>query len=70
MRTFHRIIPNNKRHRFNYRIPRAWKNVECVFSILNAKFKIPEGPVCSKEGTVYSVVKTSVLNHNIEGHLK
>jgi hypothetical protein len=56
-------MPTNKRHIFNYRLSHARKSVECAFGILNAKFKISEGPICCKE-TVNSIVKASVVLHN------
>jgi hypothetical protein len=54
----------NIRHIFNYRLSRAQKSVESAFGILNAKFKIFEGPICCKEETVNSIIKASVVLHN------
>jgi hypothetical protein len=42
----------------------AQKTVECAFGILNAKFKIFEGPICCKEETANSIIKASVVLHN------
>lgn len=55
----------NKRRIFNYRLPRARKSAECAFGTLTAKFKIFEGPMCCKEETVNSVIKASVVLHNL-----
>jgi hypothetical protein len=40
------------------------KREQCAFGLLNAEFKIYEGPICCKEDTVNSVVKASVVLHN------
>jgi hypothetical protein len=37
---------------------------ECAFGILNAKFKLFEGPICYKEEMVNSIIKASVVLHN------
>jgi hypothetical protein len=48
----------------NYRLSRARKSVECSFVILNAKFKIFEGPIHCKEETVNSAIKSSISLQN------
>jgi hypothetical protein len=40
------------------------KSVKYAFDILNAKFRIFEGPICCKEETVNSVIRASVVPHN------
>jgi hypothetical protein len=45
-------------------LSRTRENVECAFGILNAKFKIFEGPMCCKEGAVNSAIKASLVLHN------
>jgi hypothetical protein len=64
MRPYLRRMLTNKICIFNYRLSRVRKSVECAFGILNAKFKIFEGPMCCKEETVNSVIKASVVLHN------
>jgi hypothetical protein len=67
MRSYPRRVLTNKRRIFHYRLSRARKSIECAFGILNAKFKIFEGPMCCKEEIVNSAIKTSVVLHNIVG---
>jgi hypothetical protein len=64
MTSYPKRMLTNKRCIFNYRLSPGQKRVECAFGILNAKFKIFEGPICCKEETVNSVVKASVVLHN------
>jgi hypothetical protein len=64
MRPYPKRMLTNKRRIFNYRLYHALKGIECAFSILNAKFKISEGPMCCKKETVNSVIKASVVLHN------
>jgi hypothetical protein len=49
---------------FDYRLCHARKSVKCMFGIFTAKFKIFEGPICSKEETVISCIKVSVACHS------
>jgi hypothetical protein len=49
MRPYPRRMLTNKRRIFHYRLSLARKSVECAFGILNAKFKLFEGPMCCKE---------------------
>jgi hypothetical protein len=64
-RPYLRRMLTNKRRIFNYRLSRVQKNVECALGILNAKFKIIEGPISCKEETVNSIIKASVLHNFI-----
>jgi hypothetical protein len=64
MRTCPRRMLTNKRRIFNYSLSRARKSVEFAFGILNAEFKISEGPTTCKEETVNSIIKASVVLHN------
>jgi hypothetical protein len=48
----------------NYRLSHLQKSAQCAFGILNAKFKIFEGPICCKQETVNSVGKAYVILHN------
>jgi hypothetical protein len=45
---------------FSYRLSCARKSVKCAFGILNAKFKIFEGPMCCKEENVNSVINNLI----------
>jgi hypothetical protein len=64
MRSYPRRMLTTRRCMFNNRLTHARKIVECTFGILNAKFKIFEGPICCKEETVISIVKASVVLRN------
>jgi hypothetical protein len=59
MRLYLRRMLTNKRFILNCTLSRAQKSVEYAFGLLNAKFKISEGPICHKEED--SVVKEFVL---------
>jgi hypothetical protein len=61
MNPYARRMPTNE---FYYRLSGARKSVEYAFGILNAKFKIFEGPIRCKEETVNSVIKASVVLYN------
>jgi hypothetical protein len=58
-----RRMLSNKRHICNTDFC-TQKSVECAFCILSAKFKVFEGPVCYKEGTVDSIVEVSAVLHS------
>jgi hypothetical protein len=55
----------NKRYIFNYSLSHLQKSAECAFSIIIAKFKVFQGPICCKKETVNSVIKASVLSSTI-----
>jgi len=65
MRTYAKEILTNKRRVFNYSVSLAQKTVDWTFGILRGTFMIFEGPVCCEEETVNSIVKASVVLHNL-----
>lgn len=64
MRPYPKRILDKKKRIFNFRLSRARKSVECAFGMLVSKFRLFEGPICCKEETINSVIRSACVLHN------
>jgi len=64
MRPYPKRILDMKKRIFNFRLSRARKSVECAFGMLVSKFRLFEGPICCKEETINSVIRSACVLHN------
>lgn len=61
VRSYPKRILDRKKRIFNFRLSRGRKSVECAFGILVSKFRLFEGPICCKEETINSVIKSACV---------